>query len=127
MVRATLIELAVRVLRAAVEQASSERVDGAEVRLALRVLLLHAGDRALLIEFWSYAGQPHNANRAESCDAVLAAIVEKLRAAGRYPDAAAETRRLLAEGVRYAAHEREVRRSVQRRHYWGPPQPRQRP
>lgn len=127
MVRATLIELAVRVLRAAVERAKRERIDGAEVRLALRVLLLHAGDRALLIEFWSYAGQPHNANRAESCDAVLAEIVDKLRAAGRYPDATEETRRLLAEGVRFAAQEREAQRLVQRRHYWGPPLPRRRP
>lgn len=85
--RPTLIELAVRVLRAAVQRAGGERIDAHDVQLALRCLLPHAGNRALLVEFWSYAGQIHTANRAASCEAVLQSIVDDLRACGRYPDA----------------------------------------
>lgn len=121
MVRPTLIELAVRVLRAAVERARSGRVDGPEVRLALRCILPHAGDRQLLIEFWTYSAQIPNANRGESCDAVLASIVEDLRATGRYPSVDQEARRAAAEAVMQAAQDRDAKNQVQRRHYFAPP------
>lgn len=121
MVRPTLIELAVRVLRAAVERAKGERIDVADVRLALRCLLPHAGDRQLLVEFWTYAGQLHNANRSDSCNAVLQSIIADLRAAGRYPSPDQEARRFAAEALMQAAHDREMKRQVQRRHYFTPP------
>ena len=119
--RPTLIELAVRVLRAAVERARSQRIDGYEVRLALRVILPHAGDRQLLVEFWSYAGQIHTANRADSCEAVLGSIVEDLRMAGRYPSPDVEARRAMVEMLGDVATEREAKSHVQRRHYFTPP------
>ena len=119
--RPTLTELAVRVLRAAVARARGERIDAPDVRLALRCLLPHTGNRQLLIEFWSYAGQLHTANRAESCDAVLQSIIADLRAVGRYPSADQEARRFAAEAVMQVAHEREQKRQVQRRHYFTPP------
>lgn len=118
--RPTLIELAVRVLRAAVERARNERIDATDVRLALRCLLPHAGDRQLLVEFWTYAGQLHNANRSDSCDAVLQSIIADLRAAGRYPTPEDETR-LVAEAMAGAANDRETKRLVERRHYFSPP------
>lgn len=121
MVRATLIELAVRVLRAAVERAKAGPIDGAEVRLALRCILPHAADRALLVEFWSCAGQLPNANRSDSCRAVLDAIVEDLRLAGRYPDADLETRRFMAESLVQVKRDRDVEALAKRRHYWTPP------
>ncbi len=121
MVRPTLIELAVRVLRAAVERAKGERIDAPDVRLALRCLLPHAGDRQMLVEFWTYAGQLHNANRSESCDAVLQSVIADLRSAGRYPSSDQETRRFAAEALMQAAADREQKRQVQRRHYFRPP------
>jgi len=120
-VRPTLIELAVRVLRAAVERAKNERIDATDVRLALRCLLPQAGDRHLLVEFWAYAGQLHNANRSDSCDAVLQSIIADLRAADRYPTPEDETRRLVAEAMAGAANDRETKRLVERRHYFSPP------
>ncbi len=119
--RPTLTELAVRVLRAAIERAGTQRIDAADVRLALRVLLSRAGDRQLLVEFWTYSGQLHHANRLDSCEAVLAAIVEDLRAGGHYPDAEQERRRLTVEALDQVAHDREMKRLVQRRHYFSPP------
>ena len=119
--RPTLIELAVRVLRAAVERARSQRIDGHEVRLALRVILPHAGDRQLLVEFWGYAGQIHTANRSDSCAAVLGSIIEDLRAAGCYPNPDEEARRAMVEMVGEVGAEREAKAQVQRRHYFTPP------
>jgi len=120
-VRPTLIELAVRVLRAAVERARIERIDAVDVRLALRCLLPHAGDRELLVEFWAYAGQMHNANRSDSCAAVLQSIIADLRAAGRYPTPEEESRRFVAEAMAGAANDRETKRLIERRHYFSPP------
>jgi hypothetical protein len=120
-VRPTLIELAVRVLRAAIERAKVERVDAPDVRLALRCLLPHVTDRQLLVELWSYAGQMHNANRWDSCDAVLQAVLADLRAAGRYPSVDQEARRFAAETAMQALADREQKRQVQRRHYFTPP------
>lgn len=105
MVWPTLIELAVRVLRAAVERARGSRLDGPEVRPALRCILPHASDRQLFVEFWTYAGQLLNAHRAYSCATVLDAIGEDTRAAGRYPSAEDERRRLLADGLMQAARD----------------------
>jgi hypothetical protein len=57
-VRPTLIELAVRVLRAAIERAKVERIDAPDVRLALRCLLPHVTHRQLLVELWAYVFSP---------------------------------------------------------------------
>lgn len=121
MVRPTLIELAVRVLRAAVERTKNERIDATDMRLALRSLLPHTRDRQLLVEFWIYAGQLHNANRSDSCDAVLQSIITELRAVSRYPAPKDESRRFLAEAMADAANDRETKRLVERRHYFTPP------
>jgi hypothetical protein len=120
-VRPTLIELAVHMLRAAVERAKNERIDATDVRLALRCLLPYAGDRQLLVEFWTYAGQLHNANRSGSCDTVLQSIIADLRAAGHYPTPDDESRRLVAEAMPEAANDRETKRLVERQHYLSPP------
>lgn len=125
MVRPTLIELAVRVLRAAVERAKAGPIDGPEVRLALRCILPLATDRGLLVEFWTYAGQLPNANRADSCRVVLEAIVADLRSSARYPNANLEARRFAAEAVMQLKHEREAEAQAKRRHYWAPPPRRQ--
>lgn len=119
--RPTLTELAVRVLRAAIERTTSERIDTNDVRLALRVLLSHVGDRQLLVEFWTYAGQIHNANRRDSCAAVLRSIVKDLQAGGGYPTADGEARQFMIEAIHQAGDDREAKRHVQRRHYFAPP------
>ncbi len=121
MVRPTLIELAVRVLRAAVERAKNERIDATDVSLALRCLSPHTRNRQLLIEFWIYAGQLPNANRPDSCDAVLQSIIADLRAASRYPAPEDESRRFAAKAMADAANDRETKRLVKRRHYFTPP------
>lgn len=119
--RATLLELAVRVLRQAVGRAQGQRIDGDDVRLALRCLLPAVDDRRLLVEFWTYAGQLHHANRADSCAAVLGSIVADLRTTGRYPSEDLERRRLLVEFIQTAEADRETKRQVHRRHYFAPP------
>jgi hypothetical protein len=124
-VKLTVIELAVLVLDQAVERADLGRIDGDEVRLALRCLLPVTVDRRLLIEFWYYAGQLPHAGRKPSCRSVLASITTDLRAGGHFPDQETARRRLLAERVIAAAGERDEKSAVQRRHYWAPP--RQRP
>ena len=121
MQRPSLLELAVRVLRQAVARATTAPINTDDVRLALRCLLPHVDDRALLVEFWTYAAQLHHANRADSCAAVLAAIVTDLRATDRYPDEDLERRRLMVEAIRAGQAERELKRQVHRRHYFTPP------
>lgn len=123
--RPTILELAVRVLRAAVKRARGKPINEEDVRLALRCLLPHVGDRQLLVEFWMYAGQLHHANRADSCDAVLASILADLRAAGRYPDPELEARRLVVERLQEAVQDRAVKQQIHRRHYFSPPRRRQ--
>ena len=71
----TIVELAVLVLHGAAERAAGARADDAGVRLALRCLLGAGGDRRLLVEFWTYTGQPHNANRRDSCAPILRSII----------------------------------------------------
>jgi hypothetical protein len=120
-VKLTLVELAVLVLDQAVERADLARIDGDEVRLALRCLLPVTTDTRLLVEFWYYAGQLPHAGRKPNCRAVLASITADLRAGGHFPDQETARRRLLAERVIAAAGERDAKSAVQRRHYWAPP------
>jgi hypothetical protein len=120
-VKLTLIELAVLVLDQAVERADLGRIDGDEVRLALRCLLPVAADARLLVEFWLYAGQLPHAGRKPNCRAVLASITTDLRAGGHFPDQETARRRLLADRVIAAAEERDEKSAVSRRHYWAPP------
>jgi hypothetical protein len=117
----TIAELAILVLHGAVDRAGSGRVDAAEVRLALRCLLRVGGDRQLLGEFWTYAGQPHTANRQDSCAAVLRSIITDLQAAGHYPDSDLAHRRLIADRVRAEGRDQAARTAISQRHYWAPP------
>jgi len=117
----TTVELAVLVLHGAAERAAGARVDDAGVRLALRCLLGAGGDRRLLVEFWTYAGQPHNANRRDSCASILRSIIADLQAADRYPAGDLGQRRLLADRVRAETRDQATRTAIAQRHYWAPP------
>ncbi len=121
MMKLTIVELAVLVLHGAVGRAGAGRVDAADVRLALRCLLAARADRELLIEFWRYAGQPHTANREDSCAATLRSIIADLQAAGRYPPGDLGQRRLLADRVAAEGRDQATRTAIAQRHYWAPP------
>lgn len=83
-----MIDLAIRVLRAAMARSSETKVDTVEVRLALRALLYHCPDRWPLISFWDAAGGENDIGRAQGTTAGFNGIVRQLRAAGRHPDGA---------------------------------------
>lgn len=51
-----LMDLALRILRAAMARSGTERVDTIEVRIALRCLLHHCPERWPLLSFWDSAG-----------------------------------------------------------------------
>ncbi len=121
MMQLTIAELAVLVLHGAVARADAGRVDDTGVRLALRCLMRAGGDRQLLVEFWTYAGQPHNANRRDSCAAIVRSIIADLQAAGQYPAGDLGQCRLLADRVQAEGREWETRSAISRRHYWTPP------
>ena len=81
-----IIDLSVKILRAAMARAGSEPVRSAEVRLALLCLLPHCPERWPLETFWDAADGPNEIGRAQGCTAAFNGIVRQLRAAGRYPD-----------------------------------------
>ncbi len=122
----TLVELAVLVLRRAVERARSGPVDDESVRLALRCLMPRMQDRQLLFDFWAYAGQLPNANRSDSCDVVVGEIVADLQAGAAYPDGETAARRLLVDRLAAESRQRVSTEAAKRRHYFAPP-PRRRP
>lgn len=78
-----MIDLSIRVLRAAMTRSGEARVDTVEVRLALRCLLHHCPDRWPLAMFWEAAGTDHAIGRAQGCTAGFNGIVRQLRLAGR--------------------------------------------
>lgn len=80
-----LIELALRILRAAMARSGSEKVNTIEVRLALRCLLQHCPERWPLLSFWDLAGADNDIGRAQGCTAGFNGVVRQLRLAGRYP------------------------------------------
>jgi hypothetical protein len=79
-----VIDLSVRVLRAAMTRSSNARVDTIEVRLALRCLLHHCPDRWPLELFWDAAAGDNDIGRAQGCTAAFNGVVRQLRIAGRY-------------------------------------------
>lgn len=81
-----MIALSVHILRAAVARSSEDRVDGVEVRLALRCLLPHCPERWPLELYWDAARQDNEIGRAQGVTAAFNGIVRQLRRAGRYDD-----------------------------------------
>jgi hypothetical protein len=82
-----VIDLSVRILRAAMVRASKSRVDTIEVRLALRCLLHHCPDRWPLELFWDAAAGDNDIGRAQGCTAAFNGVVRQLRVAGRFTEA----------------------------------------
>lgn len=80
------VDLAVRILRASLEQTSHGRVDTVPVRLALRCLLPHCPERWPLAMFWEGAQQEHEIGRSQSVTASFNGIVRQLRRSGAYSE-----------------------------------------
>jgi hypothetical protein len=81
-----IIDLSVKILRAAMTRAGKEPVKTIEVRLALRCLLQHCPERWPLETFWDAADGPNEIGRSQGCTAAFNGIVRQLREVGRYPD-----------------------------------------
>jgi hypothetical protein len=81
-----VIALSVHILRAGVTRCSETRVDGIEVRLALRCLLPHCPERWPLELYWDAAAQENEIGRAQGVTAAFNGIIRQLRRAGRYDD-----------------------------------------
>lgn len=86
-----VIDLSIRILRAAMVKSSHARVDTIEVRLALRSLLGHCPDRWPLELYWDAASGTNDIGRAQGCTAAFNGIVRQLRLAGVQVDTVAET------------------------------------
>jgi hypothetical protein len=80
-----VIELAVRILRAAMTRSTNDKVNTIEVRLALRCLLPHCRERWPLEMFWDAASTDNAIGRAQGCTAGFNGIVRQLRLAGYEP------------------------------------------
>ena len=81
-----VIALSVHILRAGVARCSEGRVDGIEVRLALRCLLPHCPEPWPLSLYWDAAAQENEIGRAHGVTAAFNGIVRQLRKAGRYDE-----------------------------------------
>jgi hypothetical protein len=81
-----IIALSVHILRAGVARSSDGRVDGVEVRLALRCLLPHCPERWPLELYWDAAKQENEIGRAQGVTAAFNGIVRQLRRAGHYDE-----------------------------------------
>lgn len=81
-----VIALALHILRTGVTRSSKERVNGVEVRLALRCLLTHCPERWPLELYWDAAQQENDIGRAQGVTAAFNGIVRQLRRAGRYEE-----------------------------------------
>lgn len=81
-----VIALSVHILRSTLTQCSERRVDGVEVRLALRCLLPHCPERWPLELFWDAAQQDNEIGRSQGVTAAFNGIVRQLRKAGRYEE-----------------------------------------
>lgn len=84
----TTIELAVHILRAAVDTSRREKVDTNPVRLALRVLLPHCPERWPLVNLWDAAGQDEPIGRSQNVSAAFNAIVIQLGESGAWRETA---------------------------------------
>ena len=85
-----VIALSVHILRSGVARCSEARVDGVEVRLALRCLLPHCPERWLLELCWNAAAHENDIGRAQGVNAAFNGIVRQLRKIGRYEENSAE-------------------------------------
>ena len=83
-----VIDLAIRILRAAMARSTSDKVNTIEVRLALRCLLPHCPERWPLEMFWDAAATDNAIGRAQGCTAGFNGIVRQLRRAGCAPTSA---------------------------------------
>ncbi len=81
-----VIALSVHILRSGVTRCSNMRVDGVEIRLALRCLLPHCPERWPLDLYWDAAAQENEIGRAQGVTAAFNGIVRQLRKAGRYEE-----------------------------------------
>lgn len=81
-----VIALSVHILRSGVGRSAEGRVDGVEVRLALRCLLPHCPERWPLELYWDAAKQDNEIGRAQGVTAAFNGIVRQLRRAGRYEE-----------------------------------------
>ena len=82
------IELAVQILRTAVEASGQTQVSTLPVRLALRVLLPHCPERWPLVMFWDSASQDNDIGRSQGVTAAFNGIVRQLRKSGTWRDPA---------------------------------------
>lgn len=81
-----VIALSVHILRAGVARSGAGRIDGMEVRLALRCLLHHCPERWPLEQYWDAAAQDNEIGRSQGVTAAFNGIVRQLRRAGRYEE-----------------------------------------
>lgn len=81
-----VIALSLHILRLGVARCLQGRVDGAEIRLALRCLLPHCPERWPLELYWDAAIQDNDIGRAQGVTAAFNGIVRQLRRAGRYEE-----------------------------------------
>jgi hypothetical protein len=77
-----VIDLAIRILRAAMTRSTSDKVNTIEVRLALRCLLPYCRERWPLEMFWDAAATDNAIGRAQGCTAGFNGIIRQLRLAG---------------------------------------------
>jgi hypothetical protein len=78
------IELAVRILRSAVDTSRTEKVDTIPVRLALRVLLAHCPERWPLVNLWEFASYDDPIFRGQNVSAAFNAILLQLGKSGAW-------------------------------------------
>jgi hypothetical protein len=76
------VDLAVEVLRQAVDACGDQRVDTAPVRLALRCLLPHCPERWPLVMLWDSAAQENDIGRAQGVTAAFNGILRQLEKSG---------------------------------------------
>jgi hypothetical protein len=81
-----IIALSVHILRNGVTRSGEIRVDGVEVRLALRCLLPHCPERWPLELYWDAASQENDIGRAQGVTAAFNGIVRQLRRAKRFEE-----------------------------------------
>lgn len=81
-----VIDLSLRILRAAMARSGEAKVNTVEVRLALRCLLHHCPEKWPLEAFWDAAGADNDIGRAQGTTAGFNGICRQLKAAGCYPE-----------------------------------------
>ena len=82
------IDLAVQILRKAVDTSGKAKVDTLPVRLALRVLLPHCPERWPLENFWDSAPQDNEIGRSQGVTAAFNGIVRQLGKSGAWREPA---------------------------------------